>query len=476
MATSISYTSRDFATILGDIRTNLQNATLTLPNINDFLESNEGRFLLDQWAAIAEMSNFTLDRTAAESYIDTLEERASLVSLLKLIGYQPKNPIPEVVELTITRGDNSTVEITVPRKTKVSSSTSAKISFATSSAAVFSSTTNSVVVPAVQGIWSNLSISANGNPYFAVVLPKQSIADGQVDVLVDNVIWSRANNNTFVGHSSNDYVYRIVHTADRRALVEFGDGVEGKIPPVGAKVYISYLVTLGIDGHVNSNTLTDLATVKDANGNNAVLGVNNAQPSAGGSGYESIEMARRRYPQVFKTMRRAVTLSDWKAIALDVGGVLQANVVDYNKDKSLPFFSVKVYVVGPSGQVSDALNSKVREALLNSRINATVFTVESPSQVSVDVKGRVSVYSRYDQVSVISEAVRSVTDFFTMSDSSTSKINLGESVAFSKIISSIQNVEGVASVSLSQPNSDIKIGNNEYAYLNSIDLTFDGYV
>ena len=38
MATSIAYTSREFATILADIRTNLQNATQSLPNVNDFLE------------------------------------------------------------------------------------------------------------------------------------------------------------------------------------------------------------------------------------------------------------------------------------------------------------------------------------------------------------------------------------------------------------------------------------------------------
>ena len=121
MATSIAYTSREFATILGDLRTNLQNATETLPNVNDFLESNEGRFLLDQWAAVAEMSSFTLDRTAAESYIDTLEERASLVSLLKLIGYQPKNPTPELVSVTISRSDLSTTAVIVPRKTIINS-------------------------------------------------------------------------------------------------------------------------------------------------------------------------------------------------------------------------------------------------------------------------------------------------------------------------------------------------------------------
>lgn len=476
MATSIAYTSREFATILADIRTNLQNATQTLPNVNDFLESNEGRFLLDQWAAVAEMSNFTLDRTAAESYIDTLEERASLVSLLKLIGYQPKNPVPEVVNVTITRGDTSTVEVTVPRKTTINSSTTEAIAFATSSAAVLGASDTSVVVPAVQGTWSNLSISSNGQPYFAVILPRQNIANDQVEVLVDNITWSPATNNTFVGHINTDRVFRVVYTSDRRVLVEFGDGVEGAIPPVGAKVVVSYLVTLGISGHANANTLNTLASIKDANGANAILGVTNTLPSSGGADYETIERARRRYPQVFKTMRRAVTLGDWEAIALDVGGVLQALVIDRNKDSSLPFFTVKAYVVGENGQASEALNTKVREAFLKNRVNATVFTVESPAKKDVSVKGKVSIYSDYDQITVISQAVTAVNSFFTMTDASTSNINLGNDVALSKIITAIQNVEGVASVNLSEPIGDMVIASNEYASLTSVSLEFDGYV
>ena len=472
MAASIPYTSREFATILSDIRDNLKNSTQTLPNVNDFLESNEGRFLLDQWAAIAEMSNFTLDRSAAEAYIDTLEERASLVSLLKLIGYQPKNPIPEVVNLTISRNDTNTNEIRVPRKTVVTASTNEKIAFATSSVAVLSSSDTSVVVPAVQGNWNQLSISANGQPYFAVVVPSQNIANEYVEVTVDNVIWAKANNNTFVGHSSNDLVYRVINSADRRVLVEFGDGVEGKMPPVGAKVVVRYLVTLGLNGHVNSNTLTSISgTVKDTSGTTVSLAVNNQLPSNGGSDYETIEVSRRRYPEVFKAMRRAVTLGDWEALTLDVGGVLRVNAVDYNKDNSLPFFNVKIYAVGTNGEGSDALNSKIRDALNKSKVNATTFTVASPEKVQVDVKGEIFVYSQYNANEVLTNAIAAVSDFFTMTGDDTSEIKLGVSVPFSKIITAIQNVEGVKSVVLSQPTGDIAVDTYQYASLFTVDLS-----
>jgi phage-related baseplate assembly protein len=470
MATSIAYTSREFATILADLRTNLQNATESLPNVNDFLESNEGRFLLDQWAAVAEMSNFTLDRTAAESYIDTLEERASLVSLLKLIGYQPKNPTPEVVNVTISRADTSTTEITVPRKTIINSSASEKIAFATSSSAVFTSTTTSVTIPAVQGTWSELSIAANGQPYYAVVLPRQYIADGQVEVLVDNVTWSQATNNTFVGHANTDLVYRVIYTSDKRVLVEFGDGVEGKIPPVGAKVLVSFLVTLGIGGHVNANTLTSLNSVNDANGEAASLSITNAMPSTGGSDYETIERARRRYPSTFKTLRRAVTLADWEALSLNVGGVLRAYAVDYNTDSSMSFFNVKVYVVGENGQPSDALNTKVREELLKSKVNATLFTVESPEKKDVSVIGKIKVYDAYDPVVVQTQAITALNALFTMTGTDDSAIKLGTDVPLSKIITAIQNVDGVSSVTLTEPTSDVVIASNEYASLTSVSI------
>jgi phage-related baseplate assembly protein len=468
MATSIAYTSREFATILGDLRTNLQNATETLPNVNDFLESNEGRFLLDQWAAVAEMSSFTLDRTAAESYIDTLEERASLVSLLKLIGYQPKNPTPELVSVTISRSDLSTTAVIVPRKTIINSSVIGDISFATSASAVFTSTTTSVTIPAVQGSWSNLTIAANGQPYYAVVLPRQDIADGQVEVLVANVLWAQATDNTFVGHLNDDLVYRIVYTSDKRVLVEFGDGVEGKIPPLGSKVFISFLVTLGVAGHVNSDTLTSLTSVKDADGVEASLRVTNDFPSTGGSEYETIEKARRRYPKTFKTLRRAVTLSDWEALSLNVGGVLRAYAVDHNTDSSMPFFNVKVYVVGENGQASDALNTKVREALFKSKVNATLFTVESPARKNVSVVGKIKVYDTYDSVAVQTQAITALNALFTMTATAESAIKLGTDIPLSKIITAIQNVDGVSSVSLTEPISDVVIAPNEYASLTSV--------
>src|ERR1035437_6861807 len=119
MAIRVSVTSREFQTILAELRTQLQNE---LPGTNDFLQSNTGRFFAGLFAAIADMVGFNIDRQAAESFIDTLETRPSLLSLLKQIGFQPSNPIPEQTMVTFQPTTSPVTSISIPQYTPLMAS------------------------------------------------------------------------------------------------------------------------------------------------------------------------------------------------------------------------------------------------------------------------------------------------------------------------------------------------------------------
>lgn len=463
MATKIAYTSRDFFTILTDIRENLKAATDTLPNVNDFIESNVGRFLLDQWAAIAEMSHFTLDRQAAETYIDTLEQRPNLISLLKVIGFQPKNPSTESVNVTFTRANSiTTSRIIIPRKAVLSATSAdsgAKIYFSTTAQANINVGSTSTTVAAVQGRWASFTAEASGSPYFITLIPSTKVANEQVDVSVDGVNWSKSTDNTFVGHSRRDMVYRVVNTSDYRVIVEFGNGVEGAVPPKGAKIIFSYLETEGANGHINTGSI--ISTLIPFG-----VSVNNEAPSSGGADFETLEVARRRYPELFRTMRRAVTLSDWEALAAKVDGVIQAQAVDINTDTSLPHFHVRLYVVGTNGP-SDSLNLKVKEALSLCRVNATIFDVTSPNIINISVAGALNVYRTHDAATVKTNVESAINNFFVMSSSPTSELRIGKPVAVSRLIATILTVQGVASVNLTSPIGDINVPFGSYPNLNT---------
>jgi predicted phage baseplate assembly protein len=282
------------------------------------------------------------------------------------------------------------------------------------------------------------------------------------------VEWDYAENNTLVGHAADTPVFMTRNLPDKRVMLEFGNGGEGKIPPRGNEIKVQFFDTLGPKGHVLANEIINV--------NSSGLVPNNPEPSTGGKDFETIEVARNRYPEVFRTLRRAVTLRDWEVLSAEVPGVMQAKAVDINVDPKLPFFKVLIYVIGEGGIVSDSLNNSVREDLRNKRVNATVFDVVSPHRINVDVKGTVNVFRSYNQDEVLADVGATLSDFFEMTAEADSEIQVGKNVSFSRLVSRLQGVEGVESINLASPNADVTINPHEFAFLFTQDLTVGSVV
>ena len=469
MALRLPYSRREYQTALEEIKSSLRD---DVNGINDFLESNAGRFLLDSWAAIADMVNFVVERQGAECYIDTLEERASLISLLKLIGFQPMNPVPDQVLTTLTIASPAIGDQVVQRYTKLIATTAdgRPIPFVTASSATIPDGESTSSVIALQGEWKPLLFTSNGSRNQAYLINSLNVADGYIRVWVNSVEWTRANDNTFVGHAAADEVFRIINTSDKRSIVEFGTGFEGRIPPIGNQVRIEYLDTLHVNGRIKTGEL------RYAESNVSSLTPYNEKPSAGGLDFETIDSARSRYPVAFKADRRCVTLGDWEALAALVPGVMQAKAIDLNIDPSLPFFMVRLYVIGNGGLVSEALNRQVAEALRSKRVNATVFEVLSPTEITTSVRGQIYVLRSYNKEDVLANVNTAIADFFEMTSDSASEVRLGVSIPYSRLIATIQAVPGVSHLVLTEPESDVNPNTNEFVRLDTIDIRVAGVV
>lgn len=468
MATVVNYISRDFVQINADIKQNLRSA---IPTVNDFLESNEGRFLIDQWSGIAEMLGFVIDRQAAETYVDTVETRANLISLLKLIGYRPLNPSPERAVLTLTRtGDNDSENLTIPKHSEFSAfaKNGTALVFSTEADVTIPAGESSVEVTAAQGTWASLNYTSNGGAGQSFILPSVLVAEGYVEVQVNGQSWNLAENNSFVGHLPTDHVYRVVALTDKRMLVEFGDGIEGMIPIKGHNIKIDYMITQHVNGHVNANTIIGSLT------SNLAVRSNNVEPSAGGADFEPINTARYRYPKIFRAMHRAVTLEDWEALASEVPGVMQVRAIDRNIDPSMPFFLVRLLVLGNDGFISSQLNQDVYNHLRTRKINGTAYEVVSPNPIKISVVGKVQVFRNYDDQEVLSEVHQTVFDFFKVTADRSSEVELGRPVYLSRLITAINEIEGVASVRLTSPITDIMVKPTEYVSLGTVNLEVGG--
>lgn len=480
MAIKISYTSREFSSILENIKNQFKDE---LPEYNDFLDSNIGRWWIETPAAIADMIAFNTDRAAAECYIDSVETRDNLVGLLKLIGFQPSNPVPESTTVTITASEAVNSAVTIPKYTRLLDSVSGKAWVTTKECSISAgSTTASYVddfasdfanppasvteekteVPVVQGTWKSFEFISNGLPFQRFLLNFADIADGYVRVFVDpsgsNVEWIKSVNNSLVGAPSTSTVFRYINTRDLFVIIEFGDDVEGAIPTRGNRIKIDYLVTSHINGRAGAGNINTV--VGDNNGNTfpVTLNVTNSSSSSGSSDYESINSARLRYPQAFKAINRAVTLNDWSNLSYLVPGVLQANAADWRSiDKdgncTIPVFSTYVYVITNGGGVDEGINSQVYNYLTPRKMTGITHRVFPASQVLVDVSVHAYVRKDFFQAggtitSAKSQIKEVITDFFTLKNPYVSDVILGQDVSYAALFSRIFEVRGVTALSL----------------------------
>jgi predicted phage baseplate assembly protein len=112
------------------------------------------------------------------------------------------------------------------------------------------------------------------------------------------------------------------------AAVLFGDGQNGRVPPVGATIIAIALETAGAGG----NAAGDAISVLDTGQHNVALlhdpgkiakqfeSITNLDPAWGGADEETLAHAEGRAVQTLQKRARAVTLDDCEALALETPG------------------------------------------------------------------------------------------------------------------------------------------------------------
>src|SRR5262245_641954 len=96
---------------------------------------------------------------------------------------------------------------------------------------------------------------------------------------------------------------------DGHARIRFGDDSLGKRPDSGTAFEATYRVGNGAAGNVGVESIVHLVTATPG-----LTAVRNPLPARGGMEPESAESARRRAPQAFRTLERAVTPDDYEEV------------------------------------------------------------------------------------------------------------------------------------------------------------------
>ena len=451
---SVDYTSRDYSAILTDM-TNL--IPIFSPTWTNRDPADFGMTLLELFAYMGDILNYYIDRTANEALITSATQRQTVLQIANLIGYTPTNSTASTVTLTF---QNSTASpITLPALTQVATSlvsngTTTQVVFETNSAltvpAKSGATNGSATVVATQGYTvSNEIIGiSDGTPSQTYALANTSVINGTVNVTINGVAYQSVQ--YLIDSNGYDPVFSTNTDADGITYVTFGDSVSGRVPPNGAQIYATYRVGGGVIGNVASNTIKYVINVPSGTipagltVSNQDISVSGDGAATGGADAESTDSIRINAPKSIRAINRAVSLSDYSYIAVQVSGVAKAIAT------ADVYTSVTLYLApaGDPGVAADNvtptsvfnnLTTNVLSSLIDKAPANTTITFQPPKYVGAYLVVNITVAPQYKQSSVVSNVTSAINNLFYIDN-----VIFSDTIAVSDVYQTISSVDGVA--------------------------------
>lgn len=307
------------------IKSNLITFLQAQSNIKDYDYTGSNiSTVLDVLAYNTYLNNFYLNMVANEMFLDTAQERDSIISHIKELNYTPRSyhSSKAVINLQIYPNERQSI-ITVPKYTPFTTSIGGVSKTFTTENAL-------VIKPSVDGLNQTQYVASNIDVFegkvveevFAVTSANSfvvTISNKEVDTRhlvvkikessssTSNSVWTRAD--TLFGLTSTSNSYFLEPTQGSKFNVTFGDGVFGRRPVQGNLVELSYRATTGKTGD-NGKVFVNSGSI-DGHSNVAVSTVTN---SIGGQEIESIDDIKFNAPRAFQVQERAVTANDYKIL------------------------------------------------------------------------------------------------------------------------------------------------------------------
>lgn len=427
----LSYTDRSYNQIKQAVLTRLP---IYAPEITDLNESNPLIRLVSILASVGEMLGYYLDFQAREGFAPYARLWQSAIRHAHSYDYSVAPPQPATVQLLFTfQGDGSAFAgTTIPAGTVVQ--TTGGIQFRTIQTVVVPASSLNTIPVAIDAIQQGASVTtalgtSDGTASQVFVLPATA---GAVVVFVSSVAWELVE--SFAYSIPGDQ--HVIQTANvqGQSIIQFGDGIAGGIPALGAAIDVSYFPTLGATGNVESNTLTQIVTPFTVPAGFTVS-VTNQSRAVGGTGVEGLQSLQKRIPAFLRTQKNAIKRKDYTDVALLNPRVEQA-AVQYNCGKY-----VELYITPVGGGIAtDALVASVQAFIDLRRAITTKVTVKPAGQVQMQIQAIIRVRANYRQSDTLT-AVRNA--LIAAYDSA--RQTIGGTIHLSDAYQAIETTEGVES-------------------------------
>lgn len=386
---STDYTDRDF----DSIRLRLQMlARSVFPQWTDFNISNFGNTLVDLFAFVLDVLALYQENQAGEAFIATATQRRSLIALAKLLGYSPPSASPAQADVVLSLAEPPIGNVTIPAgATFRTAEVTDPIIFQLLTAVTFlAGMTPPQITATVENSTSYQDVFNSTN------LANQEIELAAVPYIDLTAVVVAANGtftsvSDFLASGSQDKHYTLVVDNSGRAVVRFGNGINGAIP-LGT-ITVDYRTGGGSSGNVEPEAISKVdGSFTDVFGNGVTLSVVNPSKASGGDDRANVEQIRLLAPQTIRVQNRTVSREDYEINALKVPGVARALMTTSNEDVGIGENHGILYIVPKGGGLP---SQALKDAVL------TMVTVTYPNTLTFQVSVQNPIYLTLNLVMTI---------------------------------------------------------------------------
>ena len=382
--TALRVTELDFNTIKSNLKAFLRSQS----EFQDFdFEGSGMSVLLDILAYNTHYMSFYLNMVANESFLDSSQLRASVLSHAKSIGYIPtsKQGSQALINLLVTPSDSESsteTSIVLDKYTRFLGQDIDGVNYPF--VALYS---NTIVKSAGSFAVSNVALKQGEvitlqyemsptNTTRRFEIPSANVDASSIFITVqesstntDIKTYNKALDITVL--NSNSEVYFIEENENLNYTFYFGDGVLGKKPRVGNIITCTYLDNVG----GLSNNITNFTAIDSIGGlyrNN--VNITTVTSSYGGVEKETIEQVKFRAPYFYTTQNRSVTSSDYETlITKDFPNIQSVSV--WGGEDNDPVIYGKVFLSLKTDQniaLTNADKEFIKDSLIRNRNVVTV--------------------------------------------------------------------------------------------------------
>ena len=381
MATKLEISQLDFDGIKDNLKTFLSQQD----EFTDYdFEGSGMNILLDVLAYNTHYIGYNANMLANEMYLDSADQRASVVSLAKQVGYTPRSAVASQATIDVLVNNATGASITMSRGTKFTTTVDGTNYSFVNNAAVSITPSDGVYkfsnLVVYEGTYLNYKYTANtSDTDQRFIIPNDNVDTTTLTVKVQESS-SDSTTNTYTlatgitGIESTSKVYFLQEVENGRFEVYFGDGVLGQAIADGNIVILDYIVC-NRDEPNGATTFTLSGTVGGFS-NVTITTINNAN---GGDEPESIKSIKYNAPRDYTSQDRAVTADDYKVLVKSLYANAQSVQVYGGEDAATPDYG-KVYV-----SIKAKSGSNLTEVTKNSIVaSLKSYAVASVTPVIID--------------------------------------------------------------------------------------------